>query len=71
MSVTSGQATITDAVKQLKSAWDRTRDSWDDPVADRIEQEFLADIEPRARQALAAMAKMQQIIARMRQECGE
>jgi len=69
MSVNSGRAVIIDATKQLKHAWQRARDTWNDPVADRFEEEFLDEIEPRAQQAAAAMAKMQEVIARLRQEC--
>ncbi|MFW5652975.1 MAG: hypothetical protein ACOC0P_02925 [Planctomycetota bacterium] len=69
MSVNAGQANINDAVKQLQQAWQRVRDNWDDPVAEHFEREFLTEIEPRTRQTLHAMATMQELLARIRQDC--
>ena len=58
MSLGAGPGMLTDSVRALLNAWRRCRESWDDRNAESFHAEFLAPIEPAARQSLVAMERL-------------
>lgn len=69
MSLMASRARLLSAHKELLLRWDRTCESWDDPVSRRIEEEFLVPLQNRVRATLGAMEQMGETLTRARQEC--
>ncbi len=57
------------ALRTLELRWQETRESWNDPVAQRYEEEKLAELQRATRQALEGMNVALQTFRRAVEEC--
>lgn len=69
MSLAVGRAKMVGALKELMVKWDRTKETWDDPMSRTLEERVLLPLEPKIRSAATAMEKMGEVLARARREC--
>ena len=67
LSVTKG--ILIDHAKDLRRAWQRTRESWTDQVARDFEDEFLEPIGPKLTEAVKAIDALQAVCRRAEAEC--
>lgn len=65
----AGKGILADAVRALNRAWRRCGESWDDHNAERFEQDFVAPVEPAARQAIEAMDRLMGVCDEARRAC--
>ncbi len=71
MSVASGRAKISQSARNLRAAWQRAAESWDDPVSRSIEQQHLEAIDRAVGSALRAMDAINEVLERVRRDCGD
>ena len=69
MSMQSAQAKLNQAMQDLAAQWARVGDSWRDPVALHFEEEFIAPMEQKIKQAGTAMSSLSETLHRVRREC--
>ena len=69
MSVSGSKAKLRTGLKDLRIAWDRVQQSWDDPVSRRFEARFIEPLEKAVRSATNAMDQMEETINRIKSEC--
>ena len=69
MSLAVGRSKLVGALKDLMVKWDRTKESWDDPMSRSLQERALNPLEPKVRAAATAMEKMAEILARARRDC--
>lgn len=69
MSSKVAQANITDAVKDLRFRWERTRTEWDDAASKRFEKDVLAPLEPMVVAAIKALEHVNELMIQVRREC--
>ena len=69
MSVQSGQAKLSQAMKDLAVTWHRVGPSWRDAVGQRFDEEFIAPMEQKVKQASTAMSSLAETLHRIRREC--
>ena len=65
----SPAARLEDALKQLEVSWMVTREHWNDPVSQKVEDEFLVPLHGQVRSMLDAVSKMSLIMRKAEQEC--
>jgi hypothetical protein len=65
----TGRYQLYSTFKTLTVNWERTLLHWQDDVQREFEEDFWNQLEPRVQQTLAAIDRLGQIIARVRQEC--
>ena len=65
----SPAARLEDALKQLEASWMVTREHWNDPVSQKVEDEFLVPLHGQIRSMLDAVSKMSLIMRKAEQEC--
>lgn len=70
MSMHSSQAKLQEAMKLLRARWSGTRSHWDDAMSRRFETEFIEPLQKRFREGLGAMEHMNDVLARLEQDCG-
>ncbi len=70
MSLSSGRAMLNDAAAELKAAWRRAREDWDDETAEAFEKEFLEPLAGVLRATVSAMDELMVENDRARRECG-
>ncbi len=54
----SPAARLEDALKQLQMAWMATREHWNDPISQKVEDEYLVPLQGQIRSMLDAVGKM-------------
>jgi hypothetical protein len=69
LDMTSPAARLDDAFSRLEHAWNQTRQQWNDPVAERVEEQYIATIRARVRTLLDAVAKSQTLLRKAEYEC--
>ena len=69
MSVANARARLLGSLKDLHARWEVVQASWDDPVRQKFEAEFLDPLDGHTRHAVEAMEEMSDLIARIRREC--
>lgn len=69
MSSGVSQARLKDALKELRIAWYKVRQSWDDAAARQVEQEFLMPLESRVNTTISAMGRLMEVMDAARREC--
>jgi hypothetical protein len=52
-------------------AWEQAKQQWDDPVSQSIERHRLEPMERSVRSTLAALDAINEVLARVRRECGD
>ncbi len=65
----SPAARLEDALKQLEAAWMATRELWNDPISQKVEDEYLLPIHGQVRTMLDAVSKMSLKLRKAEQEC--
>ncbi len=70
MSLSSARTRLSTAHNDLMAQWRQTRAKWDDTMSQEFETGFLAMLEPKIRNTLAAMEKLEALLAKARRECG-
>jgi hypothetical protein len=70
MSLSSSRNRLSASLKELMACWEQARSQWDDPMSQDFEQQYLALLEPKLRNTLTAMEKLEAVLARARHECG-
>ena len=65
----SPAARLEDALKQLEAAWMATREHWNDPISQKVEDEYLLPIHGQVRTMLDAVSKMSLKMRKAEQEC--
>lgn len=66
---TSPASRLEDAMKQLENSWIATRHHWDDPVSQRVEEEFLVPLHAQIRCLLDAASKLSSVVRTAEHEC--
>ncbi len=69
MGVYEGQARISKLVRDLDARWHHMRLIWDDAAAHSVEERCIQPILEDARNALAAMDHMKQILTQLKRDC--
>jgi hypothetical protein len=67
--MSAGAARLKHAMKTLKERWDITRESWDDAQSRDFEKNHIAPVDHQVTTAIRGMDKLNEILARVRQEC--
>ncbi len=65
----SAAARLEDALKQLEASWAATRESWNDPISQKVEDDFLVPLHGQVRSMLDAVSKMSLVMRKAEQEC--
>jgi hypothetical protein len=69
MSLAAGRFQLADAFKTLKQEWEATEEFWRDVVRKDFEKAHFDPLNERLAAVLTAIDRMDQSLARMRQEC--
>lgn len=69
MSLTIASGQLSDARKTLLARWDGLRRTWNDDVASRFEERFIAQLDRDLRDAAQAMGQMDGKLRQIRREC--
>ena len=70
MSLNSSRNRLSASLKGLMARWELAKSQWDDPMSQDFESTYLALLEPKLRNTLTAMEKLEAVLARARHECG-
>ena len=62
-------ARLEDALKQLEMAWMATKEHWNDPISQKVEDDYLVPLHGQVRSMLDAISKMAVIMRKAEQEC--
>lgn len=65
----SPAARLEDALKQLEASWMATKESWNDPISQKVEDDFLVPLHGQVRSMLDAVNKMSLVMRKAEQEC--
>ena len=71
MSISGSRAKLKDAHRQLLVAWHRAQDTWDDPDSQALWRKQIEPMETTLRATLNAMDSMNEVLERVRRECGD
>ena len=70
MSLDTGRYQLYSGLKSLRLRWEETREYWQDAVAQEFIKDYWEAVEPRAQATLAAIDRLANVLARVKQECG-
>lgn len=70
MSLSGGRSKLHNAMKVLVVRWEAVKEAWDDPVRRDFEAHFWEPVEGEVPLALRAIDRLDQVLHRLRQECG-
>jgi len=65
----SPAARLDDAMRQLESSWQTTKEYWQDPVSETVEEEFLLPLQSTVRTMLDAVTKLSSVTRTAESEC--
>ena len=71
MSVSSARMRIKGELKDLMIAWQRSQETWRDPVSRAFEKVRLSPLDVRIRATMSAMEKIEKSLDQARRECGD
>ena len=69
MSLPSTRSKLQKETRELLARWDRTIEEWNDPVSQRLQVEYLDQLERAVTRASEAMDAMNEVICRAQREC--
>jgi len=69
LDLTSPGTRLEDALSRLEHVWQETRKEWNDPVAERVDEQFVCTIRAYVRTLLDAVAKSQTVLRKAEYEC--
>lgn len=62
-------ARLEDAMRKLEHSWVATKELWDDPVSQKVEEEFLIPMHAQIRCLLDAATKLSSVMRTAEHEC--
>ena len=68
--MSQGSARLKYALKILRERWDDTREQWADSVARDFEKDHLMPLDQQVNTTLRGMAKVSEVLNKVKQECG-
>lgn len=71
MGLYEASGTLSKSLKDLLLRWQYTKTQWDDPQAELLEKETLAELEKDVRQAGEAMDQMKLLCSAAKRDCSE
>ena len=71
MSLGPSVRNINQSVKDLIVEWQAVREQWNDSASREFEKKHLQPLEPAARSALNALSQMEEVLQRVRRDCGD
>jgi len=71
LSLSTGQAKLKEAGRELAARWGETRGCWHDEVARRFETEFVEPLLAALRDAQEAMSRMDAVVEQVRHDCAD
>ncbi len=71
MSISSGRAQLANAFKNLEEHWDETQRHWRDAVRADYAEHHWQPLATQVSAVLTAMDSLDQVLGRMRQDCGD
>ena len=71
MSLDSSRYRLWNGYQSLLAAWEAAQRHWRDPVAQEFDRKHLVPLGPSVFAALSAMDQLDQMLTRVRQECGD
>ena len=69
MSLPSTRSKLQKETRDLLARWDRTVEEWNDPVSQRLQVEYLDQLERAVTRASEAMDAMNEVICCAQREC--
>ena len=69
VSLSTGPARIREALETLEIAWSETKDEWDDASSRNFEENHVQPIGPKVRQAMDAISRLRDAVARVGRDC--
>ena len=69
MDLSTGQARMSKALKNLRLKWEHARESWRDANAAAFEREHVDALEPKVMAAISAMERLGSVLHQMEREC--
>jgi hypothetical protein len=68
--LTGGAARLSMAMKNLHKAVDQTSEHWDDVARQRFDRTYLEPLEPKMREVLEAVKRLEQVLLEADHACG-
>lgn len=65
----SPAARLEDAMKHLEQQWALTKNSWNDPVSQKVEEDFLMPLHAQLRCLMDAATKLSSVVRKAEHEC--
>lgn len=65
----SPAARLEDALKQLEMSWRATQEHWNDPISQKVEDQFLVPLHGSVRSLMDAIGKISHIMRKAEQDC--
>jgi hypothetical protein len=69
MSLTADRTRLRAITKELAVRWEETKDHWRDARSEEFEQRFMQELLARVDKTVAAIEKLEQVVARVRSDC--
>lgn len=69
MSIAVGHVKLRDSYKQLKFAYERVKEHWDDDARRDFESMYLAGLESKILTAISGISRMQDVFTQARRDC--
>ena len=69
--MSAGAARLKYSMKTLREHWEITKEQWADGVARDFEKEHLVPLEQQVNTTLRGMDKINDVLSRVRHECGD
>jgi hypothetical protein len=67
----SSAAQVRRAMEDLQTAWNVVSESWNDSVSRQYSEQYLESLIPTTKMTLDAVARMRDLLVRLREECEE
>jgi hypothetical protein len=64
----SGAVKLEQAMRALNARWEQTKTLWRDPASKRIEDQYLADLEPQVKVVLEAASRLAEVLDKAQEE---
>jgi hypothetical protein len=65
----SPAARLEDALRQLEASWAATRQHWNDPISQKVEDDFLAPLHGQIRSLVDGIGNLSQVMRKAELEC--
>lgn len=68
--MSAGSSTLNHAIKTLRMKWEQAKDTWDDGVRRDFESKHIVPLESQVNATLRGMDRLDEVLAKMRRDCG-